>query len=149
MSQETGEQSRSLVFGEDGTMVFRKFGVIALASAVLCLATTVSSEAGADGYHTEYLTFSRPVGLPGVTLGSGTYIFELADPNGAHDLVRVFSRDRKTLYLTTYTYPVSRAEVVPGTQFVSFQEAAADGPLPIAVWWSDGLGGRQFVYRVQ
>jgi hypothetical protein len=106
-------------------------------------------QAGVDAHHTEYLTFSRPVGLPGVTLGSGTYIFELADPDGGHDLVRVLSRDRKTLYLTAYTYPVSRPEVVPGTRFVSFRESAPDGPLPIAVWWSDGLAGREFVYPLQ
>jgi hypothetical protein len=130
-------------------MVFRKLCMIALASTALGFATTASMQAGAEGYHTDYLTFSAPVGLPGVTLGSGTYIFELAEPDGAHDLVRVFSRDRKTLYLTTYTYPVSRPEVVPGKQFVSFHEAAADGPTPIAVWWSDGLAGRQFVYRAQ
>jgi hypothetical protein len=44
---------------------------------------------------------------------------------------------------------VSRPEIAPGTQFVSFHEAAHDAPLPIAVWWSDGLSGRQFVYPVQ
>ncbi len=130
-------------------MVSRKLCTIVLALAALGLATSASLQAGIGAEHTAYLTFSRPIGLPGVTLGSGTYIFELANPDGAHDLVRVFSRDRKTLYLTAYTHPVSRPEVVPGTQFVSFREAAPDGPLPIAVWWSDGLAGRQFVYAVQ
>jgi hypothetical protein len=130
-------------------MVSRKLCMIVLALTALGFATTASTQASVGAYHTEYLTFSRPVGLPGVTLGSGTYIFELADPDRAHDLVRVFSRDRKTLYLTAYTYPVSRPEIAPGTQFVSFHEAGHDAPLPIAVWWSDGLAGRQFVYPVQ
>jgi hypothetical protein len=130
-------------------MVTRKVCTIVLALTALALATTASMTASVDASHTEYLTFSRPIGLPGVTLGSGTYIFELANPDGAHDLVRVLSRDRKTTYLTAYTYPVSRPEIVPGTQFVSFHEAAPDGPAPIAVWWSDGLAGRQFVYPVQ
>jgi hypothetical protein len=130
-------------------MVTRRLCTIVLASTLLSLAATASMTASVDARHTEYLTFSRPIGLPGVTLGSGTYIFELANPDGAHDLVRVLSRDRKTTYLTAYTYPVSRPEIAMETQFVSFHEASPSGPVPIAVWWSDGLSGRQFVYAVQ
>jgi hypothetical protein len=130
-------------------MLSHKIRVIVLALTAVGLATTASVQADIDARHTEYLTFSRPVALPGVTLRSGTYIFELANPDGAHDVVRVLSRDRKIVYLTAYTYPVSRPEVLPLTQFVSFHEAGADDSLPIAVWWSDNLAGREFIYPLQ
>ena len=130
-------------------MLSHKTRAIVFALAAATLATTASMQAQVDARHIEYLTFSQPVALPGVTLRTGTYIFELANPDGAHDLVRVLSRDRKIVYLTAYTYPVSRTEVVPETQFVSFHEAAADAPLAIAVWWSDSLAGREFIYPLQ
>jgi hypothetical protein len=127
-------------------MLFRKLRVVVFALTVLGLTTTASMQTTFDTRHTEYLTFSRPVGLPGVTLGTGTYIFEFANPEGAHDVVRVLSRDRKIVYLTAYTYEASRSEILPGTQYVSFVEAAPESVLPIAVWWSSDLAGREFVY---
>ena len=130
-------------------MLSHKLRVIVFAATALGLTTTASMQATVDARHTEYLTFSRPVGLPGVTLGSGTYIFEFANPEGAHDVVRVLSRDRTIVYLTAYTFAVSRPEVVPGAEFVSFREVAPDRPLPIAVWWSHDLVGREFIYPLQ
>src|ERR1044071_4045454 len=55
-----------------------------------------------------HVTFNRTVALPGVTLEAGSYIFELAEPIGASDLVRVSSRDRRVLYLTAFTRIVDR-----------------------------------------
>jgi hypothetical protein len=127
-------------------MLSHKSRLIVFVLTVLGLPATASMQTTLDSRHTEYLTFSQPVGLPGVTLGSGTYIFEFANPEGAHDVVRVLSRDRTIVYLTAYTYAASRSEVEPGTQFVSFREAAPDKPLPIEVWWSDDLAGREFIY---
>jgi hypothetical protein len=127
-------------------MLFHKLRVIVFALTVLGLTTTASMQTTSDARHTEYLTFNRPVGLPGVTLGTGTYIFELANPEGAHDVVRVLSRDRKIVYLTAYTYAANRSEIRPGTQFVSFAEVAPESVLPIAVWWSNDFAGREFIY---
>jgi hypothetical protein len=123
--------------------------VIVFALTVLGLTTTASMQTTLDARHTAYLTFSRPVGLPGVTLGTGTYIFEYANPEGAHDVVRVLSQDRKIVYLTAHTYAANRSEILPGTQFVSFAEAAPESVLPIAVWWSGDFGGREFIYSTR
>ena len=71
-------------------------------------ATAVSLGASPKAKHTMYVTFNRPVSLPGVTLGSGTYIFEAPDSDSDHDLVRVLSRDRKIVILTTFTRAVDR-----------------------------------------
>ena len=127
-------------------MLSHKLPVIVLAMTALSLTSTASMHAHADAHRTEYLTFSRSFGLPGVTLQSGTYVFELADPDGAYDLVRVLSRDRKTVYLTAFTYLVGRPADVPRAQIVSFNEASPDGAMPISVWWYDESVGRQFVY---
>ncbi len=54
-----------------------------------------------------YLTFNKPVSLPGVSLGSGTYIFQLLDQSG-HNVVRVLSRDRRINHYTGLTYSVDR-----------------------------------------
>lgn len=94
-----------------------------------------------------YVTFNRPVTLPGVTLGSGTYIFELADPISAWDLVRVSSRDRRVVYLTAFTQIVDRPHEMSPDQPISFGEAAPTAVRSIQIWWPAGQStGRQFIY---
>jgi hypothetical protein len=102
--------------------------------------------AGVEESRTQYLTFSKPVALPGVSLTSGTYIFELADPDAAHDVVRVLSRDRKTVFLTAFTTPIDRPANIPLSQYVSLREVTPGQAIPITVWWSDVRTGRQFIY---
>ena len=93
-----------------------------------------------------YVRFNRPVALPGVALAAGTYVFELPDPLGASDLVRVSSQDRRKVYLTAFTRIVERpAGMKPGP--VSFGEAPAHAPQPIKVWWPGYEStGREFIY---
>ena len=127
-------------------MFSRKLYVVLLAAVVAALATVPATRADV-GDHTMYLTFNRPVGLPGVSLAKGTYIFETPDPIGASGAVRVLSRDRKIVYLTTFTREVNRPDNVARGEVISFGEASPDRPVPISVWWSDGSIGRQFIYR--
>ena len=94
-----------------------------------------------------YVTFSSAVTLPGVALGSGTYIFELADPLGAWNLVRVSSHDRRHVYLTAFTRVVDRPSGMKADQTISFGEAARNAMPPITAWWPMGENtGRQFIY---
>jgi len=117
----------------------------ALAIGVTAAATTRA--AGVEASRTQYLTFNRPVALPGVALRSGTYIFELADPEAAPDIVRVMSRDRKTVYFAAFTLPVARTSATSTTELVTLGEVASGQPVPIKVWWSDARTGRQFQYQ--
>jgi hypothetical protein len=99
-------------------------------------------------HRTAYLTFNRPVSLPGVSLGTGTYIFELADPNGDNSVVRVWSADRLRIYLTAFTYSIQRPSNVRRDQPVIFGESAAGTPTPIKAWFPEGSdSGREFIYR--
>jgi hypothetical protein len=93
------------------------------------------------------VTFSRPVSLPGVALGSGTYIFEIANPDTSANVVRVMSRDRRIAYFMGLTHAVSRPHDLDRKQSVSLGESAAGVAPPITTWWpQDDSTGRQFVY---
>ena len=100
-----------------------------------------------DSDRMTYVKFNRPVALPGVALGAGTYIFELPDPNDAWTVVRVTSRDRRTVYLTAFTRVVERPKGLRPDQVISFGEARASEPQPIRAWWPTGEStGREFIY---
>jgi hypothetical protein len=127
-------------------MLARTLRTTALAAVLTGLAATAPMHAGTE-MRTQYLTFSQPVTLPGVALRAGTYIFEMPSPNASPDVVRVMSRDRKTVYFTAFTRSVDRPSAMPTAQLITMREAAKDQPASIAVWWSDARTGRQFVYE--
>ncbi|HKT79490.1 MAG TPA: hypothetical protein VJP86_04680 [Vicinamibacterales bacterium] len=129
-------------------MIPRKHLVTALASLTLGLATVIGVGAqNFDVNHSMTLTFNKPVSLPGVTLGAGSYIFEFPDRVAAHSVVRVLSQDRRRVYLTAFTQAVRRPANLPRNQYVTFAEASPASPQPIAAWWPwDMSTGRQFIY---
>jgi len=127
-------------------MFSRKPLVTAVALVVLGLTTAASTGASLDANHTMYVTFNRPVSLPGVTLGSGTYIFEAPESTGDHNLVRVLSRDRRIVILTTFTRAVPRTPGMAREQVVSLGEASTTAAPTINVWWPHNSMGRQFIY---
>jgi hypothetical protein len=89
------------------------------------------------------ITFSQPVRLPGVSLGSGTYIFEAP----TLDVVQVLSGDRSRVYFQGFTYAVNRPSSLPRGQVVSLGESAQGVAAPITVWYpSNESTGRQFIY---
>jgi len=129
-------------------MTLSRKTITAFAAALLIVTATVVA-AGAFGLpnKTTYLSFNVPVALPGVTLGSGTYIFELADPD-VPDVVRVLSRDRSQIYYMGLTLPVTRPDPGERGSLVSMQEAPASKPQPISTWWPEGgARGHEFQYR--
>ena len=129
-------------------MLKRKWLAAAFGVALVGVAAAPSPRAYDNASKTMYLTFNRPVRLPGVALGTGTYIFELADPDNAWDVVRVSSRDRKTVYFQTFTRTVTRPSNRDSNRPISFAEGPADAPLPILVWWPlDESTGREFIYK--
>jgi len=118
----------------------------ALVAAASLAAGGARVEAGMNGSRLTYLTFNAPVALPGVTLGAGTYAFELYDPLAAADVVLVRNRTRTRTYFLGFTQRVARPD--RGASSVSFGESASGQPKPIALWYppemSDGL---KFIYR--
>ena len=129
------------------TTVFTLF-----AAAALFMGTTLNGSSPAGGFdpitHVNYLTFSKPVALPGVVLPAGRYTFEAGPGGRSRDIVMVMSRDgRGPLYLG-FTREVRRPAGMPVNSTVSFGEAPADQPVPIAAWFPIGQeSGHQFLYR--
>ena len=120
--------------------------VTALAVVLLGVATAVSTGARANATHTMYVTFSGPVALPGVTLGTGTYIFEVPEATADHHLVRVSSKDRSIVYLTAFTFMVDRPAGLKRDRVISLAETASNAPPRVTVWWPEDSPGREFIY---
>ncbi len=130
-------------------MAHRRMTLTAAGAALGVALMVVSAFAWGDSNQarTTYLTFSGPVGLPGVTLARGSYIFELAEPGTSADIVRVLDRERRTVYLTAFTQQVPRPRSLPMNKAVTFHETAPGAATPIDVWFPDGEAmGHQFIY---
>jgi hypothetical protein len=128
-------------------MVNRKLLWMVCGFALVALALVPRARATSNEHKRTYLTFSHPVALPGVALGSGTYIFEIATPASGADVVRVMSADRSISYFMGFTNAVARPHTMPRNQMVSLGESAAGVAPPITVWWPEhDSTGRQFVY---
>ena len=128
-------------------MVKHKLLVSAFGAAALSV-TLVAFLNGETVNRTAYLTFNAPVGLPGVGLAPGTYLFELAAPTSDLSIVRVSSRDRRTVYFMGFTEKIPRPAGVRTDHTVSIGEAPRGVPAPILAWYPpDDSSGRRFIYR--
>lgn len=126
--------------------MLKRLSFAALA-AVLAATAVVSVHADNDR-HTMRLTFNRPMALPGVTLGSGTYVFELTDPSASHDAVTVRSGDRKHVLYSGMTVRISRPRTMRPDGAVLIGEVAPGQPVPIRAWFpADEQIGHEFLYR--
>jgi hypothetical protein len=97
--------------------------------------------------HTNYVTVSAPIALPGVSLPAGTYIFELPLDRASLDVVRVKSRDGRKVYLTAFTQTVDRPVGQAGRSALVFGEAASGVPVPVKIWFPAGERiGHAFIY---
>ena len=120
---------------------------IVVAAVVVIALSALSAGVFASAPNTMYLTFSGPVGLPGVTLPAGTYIFERVDMPDRIDLVRVSARNRSHVYLTAFTRIIDRPRNLKSNQAVKFREGRPGVAPEIASWFPMGAAeGHQFVY---
>jgi hypothetical protein len=124
-------------------MAIRRLALITCAAAVLGLAAAAGDASPLTT--TNFLTFSGNVGLPGVTLSRGDYVFEVHELN--HNIVRVLNRDRSRVYFTGFTRQVARPAGMDATRTVTFAETARGVPPRIEVWYPVGkASGREFMY---
>jgi hypothetical protein len=113
---------------------------------VLAGLLAAASAARGDAVHTNYLTFSAPFALPGVSLPAGTYAFQVVAP-GAHDVVRVSSRDGSRVYFMAFTTPVNRPGGLRADRQIVFNEVQAGVTPPVKAWFPIGERvGHEFVY---
>ena len=69
--------------------MFSHLKVATVGALFLGLVVVASTTARGNSEHTNYLTFSRAVSLPGVELAAGTYIFETPTNSMSNSIVRV------------------------------------------------------------
>ena len=116
--------------------------------AVLAFVMGVPARAGGSANHASLVSFSAPVGLPGVTLDSGSYIFELAAPRRNPDVVTVTNVNRSIVYYAGFTREVERPR--GQTQTVTLSEAVAGAVPQVLAWYPGGeTTGRQFLYKAR
>jgi hypothetical protein len=122
--------------------------VIAIAAALMVvIGASVSAIGVPNPGRTTSLRFNTPISLPGVSLGPGTYVFEIVESASTLDIIRVMSSDRKHVYLTTFTHGVRRPASLPDDRQITFAEVRAGLPPRVSAWYPMGESlGHQFVY---
>jgi hypothetical protein len=120
---------------------------LVLVSCIAVLGGMLAARAASGSIpHTNYLTFSAPFALPGVSLPAGTYVFDVV-ATGSNDVVRVTSRDGSRIYLTAFTTRVQRPAGLPANRMIVFNEVAAGMTPPVKAWFPLGQSiGHQFAY---
>ena len=124
--------------------------IAAMAALGVALGIVLASSVGAasEDKRTTYMTFSQPVGLPGVTLPAGTYLFEIADPLVSADIIRVTNRQRSMVYFTAFTDRVERLDRVRRETSIIFAPPEVGFVRKIAAWYPGGESmGHEFIYR--
>jgi hypothetical protein len=114
-----------------------------LALAVIGVLAAASAHAWTNDIN--YVTFSGPIALPGVTLPAGTYAFRTPS-DFDRNIVQVMNRAENKSYYIGITRPVSRPR--GGTQLlVTVGEASARQAPPIQAWFPVGQNeGHGFIW---
>jgi len=121
-------------------IVFFSLALLALAAAPKAGASAMSQ--------TTYVSFNRPVEIPGTVLLPGTYVFRLAMPTSDMHVIQVFKKNDRQLVATLFTIPDFKAKPANNV-IVMFKEnpAAAVAPAPIKEWLYPGnKTAQEFVY---
>jgi hypothetical protein len=93
------------------------------------------------------VTFSGPVSLPGVSLGSGTYVFERVDSQTDTHLVMVRNRTTLQVCYLGFTMPVSRPAGLAQDHQIVLKESPKGVAPRIDAWFPVGEStGAQFMY---
>ncbi len=120
-----------------------KFAIAIAAAATLCVTAPVRAD---ETNKLTYLTFSKPVQLPGVTLPAGRYRFELADTEESRRVIKVQSEDGKKQLAMLLTIP-NQLRDIPKDPVVMFRETAQGQPEAVRSWNYPGERiGYEFIY---
>jgi hypothetical protein len=123
--------------------------IVYILCGVVLLGVLATTPAGAieNAHRTTYFTFKAPVGLPGITLAPGSYVFEVVNPDMSADLVRVSNRERTRTFALQFTRPVHRGWSSNMKSTITLGESASGTPQPIKAWFPENqTTGREFLY---
>jgi len=118
-----------------------------LVGALVALAMTAVTLSAVTLTGHEYVTFSGPVRLPGVTLQAGTYVFEVADGMNIRDVILVRNKATSRACFFGLTRRVDRPAGLRRDQSVTLGETQKGVPPPILGWYPIGDSiGHEFSY---
>ena len=121
--------------------------IVAMGCALLTLTVLGTYVNARNSSGPSYLTFSGPVSLPGVSLGSGTYVFERVDSQTDTHLVVVKNRTTSQVLFLGFTLPVSRPAGLAENHQIVFKESPKGVAPRIDAWYPAGEStGAQFMY---
>ncbi len=93
-----------------------------------------------------FISFSAPVGVPGVGLAPGAYVFRFIAP---HSVIQVLNENRSIVYTMFLVRPTFRAETV-SDYTVTLRRIRSDAPPRIVnMYLPDTQNGFEFVYPEQ
>jgi hypothetical protein len=119
---------------------FAAFLAVVVTSAVTVLAV------GPIFNTAQYLTFSGPFALPGVTLEAGEYSFQHRGADSGH-IVQVRGRRSHRPVFTGFTIPTARPATLQKGALVTLGEARPGQPPPVEAWFpAEGKDGFRFLY---
>jgi hypothetical protein len=118
---------------------------VSICATLLCL--MLSPRAKADEWNKKTIvTFQVPVEIPGETLPSGTYVFQLLNSPSDRHIVQIWNADETHLIATILANPEYRLEPAQET-ILHFDERPGDSPMALESWFYPGdTIGQQFVY---
>ena len=117
--------------------------LISAAAVAAFIATPVRAD---ENDKLTYLTFSKPVQLPGVNLPAGRYRFQLADTQESRRVIKVQSEDGKKQLAMLLTIP-NQLRDIPKDPVVLFTESAQGQPDAVKAWNYPGERiGYEFIY---
>src|SRR3984957_3880805 len=129
------------------------FKALTVVCSLALVTVAFSPAARADDWNRKtVITFSGPVGIPGVhlkgwgVLPAGTYVFKIVDSQSDRHIVQIFSKDEKTVYATILAIPNYRLKATSKT-VITFRERPAGEPEALRAWFYPGRNwGEEFVY---
>jgi hypothetical protein len=125
-------------------MCNRKSLLAVVGAVVIGVGAAASAHAWPD--HTNYVTFSGPFALPGVTLTAGTYMFRTPSDSDAN-IVQVMNRAGTKAYYMGLTTPVLRPSSQTALMVVVGEAPSGQAP-PIRAWFPAGeREGHSFIYQ--
>src|SRR5579862_9843702 len=91
-------------------LIMRVFKSLTMAFCLGVFILSIPLAVKADEWNKETrLTFNRPVEIPGMVLGPGTYVFKLADTVD-RNVVQIYNADETHLYKNVLAIPTYRLE---------------------------------------
>jgi len=126
----------------------RRSAAAAAFGLLVLLGAGATRVAATSGDHLTFFTFRRSVALPGVTLPPGTYAFQIANVDGASNIVMVRDRARRQSLFLGFTYRTPRPEGWSEKRQIVLGESGPGDAAPILAWYPvDNATGYEFIYR--